>query len=98
MNLKILQFYKFFSNNPFLVPTIKENLLPAFRSDYGFFTVFAIYFPATTGIMAGANISGDLADPQARLCRFHKAFYLFENYFELISRLKLLGVNILKFS
>lgn len=43
-----------------------ENLLPNFRDGYNFFTVFSIYFPAATGIMAGANISGDLADPQVR--------------------------------
>uniref|UniRef100_A0A914E877 Uncharacterized protein n=1 Tax=Acrobeloides nanus TaxID=290746 RepID=A0A914E877_9BILA len=46
------------------VATLKENLLPAFRDGYNFFAVFSIYFPATTGIMAGANISGDLKDPQ----------------------------------
>ncbi|KAI1714915.1 solute carrier family 12 domain-containing protein [Ditylenchus destructor] len=43
--------------------TFKENLMPAFREGYSFFTVFAVYFPAATGIMAGANISGDLKDP-----------------------------------
>ncbi|KAF8360024.1 hypothetical protein PRIPAC_95019, partial [Pristionchus pacificus] len=49
------------------MPTISENLWPRFVKGETFFTVFAVYFPAATGIMAGANISGDLKNPQSAI-------------------------------
>ena len=41
----------------------RENLYPDYSKNQNFFTVFTIFFPATTGILAGSNISGDLKNP-----------------------------------
>ncbi|XP_046626478.1 bumetanide-sensitive sodium-(potassium)-chloride cotransporter [Neodiprion virginianus] len=50
---------------------LRENFYPDYRYsegvDHNFFSVLAIFFPAATGILAGANISGDLKDPQSAI-------------------------------
>jgi hypothetical protein len=46
------------------VETFKSNVGADYRNyegvDHDFFSVFAVFFPAVTGIVAGANLSGDL--------------------------------------
>lgn len=42
---------------------LNANLHSSWTADYSFFPVFALFFPAVTGIMAGVNMSGDLEDP-----------------------------------
>ncbi|XP_059486469.1 bumetanide-sensitive sodium-(potassium)-chloride cotransporter-like isoform X2 [Neocloeon triangulifer] len=53
------------------VSVYAENIGPGFRFSEGvnqnFFTVFSIFFTSVTGVQAGANISGDLKDPEGAI-------------------------------
>ena len=47
----------------FRMETFQANWGAGYLPGQDFFTMFALFFPAATGIMAGANMSGDLKDP-----------------------------------
>ena len=69
-SLVIGSFYRTSPDDPTLYGVIdgmkrnlSENMGPDYSDDYDFWKVLAIFFPAVTGIMAGANLSGDLMNP-----------------------------------
>lgn len=75
----------FFSGgwNSFITPTLTANYAPGVT----FWVVFAIFFPAVTGIEAGTSLSGDLKDPSKSIPRgtilsivITAAIYLFTVY------------------
>ncbi|XP_051005785.1 solute carrier family 12 member 8-like isoform X2 [Acomys russatus] len=42
-------------------------MLPDYSPGESFFTVFGVFFPAATGVMAGFNMGGDLREPAASI-------------------------------
>lgn len=44
-----------------------QNFKPAFQNGETFMTVFGVFFPSVTGILAGTSITGDLRDPSAAI-------------------------------
>ncbi|MBN1346434.1 MAG: hypothetical protein JXQ73_27345 [Phycisphaerae bacterium] len=51
------------------VPDPAQNWAPAYGQGHTIWTVFAIFFPAVTGIMSGVSMSGDLRNPSVSIPR-----------------------------
>lgn len=64
-----LLFFNKFSDHGFtgwLTGNFHANLWSDYK-DYSWFTVFGVFFPTITGILAGINMSGDLRSPSTNI-------------------------------
>ena len=58
-------FASIFDENSIWLPNFTTD--PTTMISHSFFSCFSVFFPAVTGIMAGANMSGDLKDPSSAI-------------------------------
>lgn len=51
--------------NGWLWENLRNNSFPDYQDRYSWFTVFGVFFPTVTGVLAGINMSGDLRHPSS---------------------------------